>query len=63
MLSEPARLVELRTSIAQRLRTVCGSMPQDEFDRLVQRIAQIEYKYEQIELGSARADEVSPRIQ
>jgi hypothetical protein len=48
MQSDPERLAELRTDIGKRLRNVCAAMPQDEFDRLVERIAEIEYKYEQM---------------
>jgi hypothetical protein len=42
------RLAMLRADISQRLRKVCEAMPQHEFDQLVERIAQLEYKYEQI---------------
>jgi hypothetical protein len=39
------RLAELRAAIAERLRNVCSAMPQDEFDTLVARMAEVEYKY------------------
>jgi hypothetical protein len=48
MPDDSVRLAALRTDIAQRLRKVCEAMPQNEFDQLVDRIAQLEYKYEQI---------------
>jgi hypothetical protein len=47
MPDDSERLETLRVDIALRLRKVCVAMPQDEFDRLVERIAQLEYKYEQ----------------
>jgi len=40
------RLAELRAAIAERLRNVCSAMPQDEFDALVARMAEVERKYE-----------------
>jgi hypothetical protein len=40
------RLAELRRGIAKRLRRICGPMPDAEFDDMVARIAEIEYKYE-----------------
>lgn len=40
------RLAELRAMISARLRGVCSAMPQPEFDALVARAAEIEYKYE-----------------
>jgi hypothetical protein len=48
MPSDPERLAELRTDIAKRLRNVCAALPPDAFDRLVARIAEIEFKYEQM---------------
>jgi hypothetical protein len=42
------RLEALRVDIALRLRRVCEAMPEQEFDALVDRIAQLEYKYEQV---------------
>jgi hypothetical protein len=63
MPNEPARLVELRTSIARRLRAVCSAMPPHDFDGLVQRIAEIEYKYEQLVLGYATAEEMPQQLQ
>ena len=63
MPTEPARLVEIRTSIARRLRAVCGAMPPREFDGLVQRIAEIEYRYEQLQLGNATPEETPRQLQ
>jgi hypothetical protein len=40
------RLAELRAAISERLRKVCGAMPQHEFDALVARMAEVEYRYE-----------------
>jgi hypothetical protein len=48
MPSDATRLETLRIDIARRLRNICEAMPQQEFDALVERIAQLEYKYEQI---------------
>lgn len=40
------RLAELRAMIAKRLRAVYSAMPPPEFEDLVNRPAEIEYKYE-----------------
>jgi hypothetical protein len=48
MQTDPDRLLQLRANIADRLRRICAAMPEDDFERLVRRIAEIEYKYEQI---------------
>ena len=48
MSDESDRLLTLRADISRRLRKVCEALPQGEFDQLVERIAQLEYKYEQI---------------
>jgi hypothetical protein len=48
MSDKSERLLTLRADISRRLRKVCEAMPQGEFDQLVARIAQLEYKYEQI---------------
>lgn len=36
---------ELLTSIRERIRPVCSEMPQEEFDALTARMAEIEWKY------------------
>lgn len=48
-----ALVVNTRTSIAERIRAVCAHLPADEFDRLVERMAQIEIKYaaRSVEMG------------
>jgi hypothetical protein len=61
MSDEPARLTELRVDIARRLRNVCAAMPEDEFDTLIQRIAQTEYKYEQRDAVSKGGPRRRPR--
>ena len=38
---------ELVTSISERVRRVCGGWPDGEFRALVQRMAHIEWKYDQ----------------
>jgi hypothetical protein len=38
---------ELVTSIAERLRTVCGDFPDTEFRTLVEKIAHVQWKYDQ----------------
>lgn len=48
MPDDSARLATLRSDVATRLRKICEAMPQNEFDQLVDRIAQLAYKYEQI---------------
>lgn len=48
------RLAELRVEIAERLRKVCIAMPDEEFDALVARMAEVEYKYE----ANANSDRV-----
>jgi len=45
---EPARTFRLETvkaNIADRLRTVCGHLSPDEFDKLVEQMAVVEIKY------------------
>jgi hypothetical protein len=48
MPDEATRLETLHVDIAKRLRQICAAMPENEFDQLVQQIARLEYKYEQI---------------
>jgi hypothetical protein len=45
--SDPKRLEQLRTNIAERLRGVCAHMPVQEFDVLVLQIATVTLRYEQ----------------
>ena len=40
------KLEAIRREIADRLRPVCANMADDEFDRLVMRMALIEWKHE-----------------
>ena len=42
-----SRLVELKEDIAQRIRPVMRDLPEAEFDALVERMAELQYKYEQ----------------
>jgi hypothetical protein len=37
----------LKREIADRLRSVCPGVPDDEFEQLVERIARVQRKYEQ----------------
>jgi hypothetical protein len=41
------RLAELRAAISERLRNICGTMPEEEFNALVARMAEVEHKYEE----------------
>lgn len=43
----------LKQEIAGRLRSVCARMPDEEFDHLVERIARIRRKYEQVAARAA----------
>ena len=45
-LPESARRVELRTSIASRLKGVCADWPPDVFDQMVSNLADITLRYE-----------------
>lgn len=40
------RLTEIRESIAHRIQRICGQMPREEYDALLDRMANIERKYE-----------------
>jgi len=50
----PARVRELIADITRRIGPACRHMPADEFDAMVRRMAEVEYKYEQ--RGSATRD-------
>jgi hypothetical protein len=52
---EERQVQVLKQEIADRLRSVCAQVPDEEFDRLVDRIARIRRKYEQ-----ATVDELFP---
>lgn len=45
------RFDRMKADIARRLRPVCASMPQQEFDELVERIATINIKYDARRIG------------
>ena len=40
------RLEELKYQVALRLRPVCPSMPAEDFERMVEKIAAVELKYD-----------------
>jgi hypothetical protein len=42
---ESVKLESIRRDIAERLRPTCADMPQDEFDKMVARMALIEWKH------------------
>jgi hypothetical protein len=44
--SRTARLAELQADIARRLRPLCATMPQAEFDALAGEMAERQLKYE-----------------
>ena len=50
----PTRVRELIADITRRIGPVCQHMPADQFDDMVRRMAEVEYKYEQ--RGSATRD-------
>ena len=52
---EERQIQALKKEIADRLRPVCAQVREEEFDRLVERIARIRRKYEQV-----REDELFP---
>lgn len=54
---EEAQLGELKHEIAERLHSTCERMPEKEFDKLVERIALVQRKYEQ-----QRSDDFFPGI-
>ena len=39
-------LAAIRHDVAERIRSVCATWPEDETERLVERIAEVKYKYE-----------------
>jgi hypothetical protein len=41
----PINLESIRRDIAQRLRPTCANMPEDEFEKMVARMALIEWKH------------------
>jgi hypothetical protein len=41
----PINLESIRRDIAQRLRPACANMPEDEFEKMVARMALIEWKH------------------
>lgn len=45
MNEELALLAELQRDITARLRTVCGDMSEDDFEKLVREIAAVKIKY------------------
>ena len=45
MQSPPTNLESVRRDIAQRLRPTCADMPEEEFEKMVARIALIKWKY------------------
>ena len=42
----------LHAEIAERLRTVCAHLPQDDFDALVAKIADFNYRWSQAEMDA-----------
>jgi hypothetical protein len=52
---EDRQIRVLKQEIAERLRSACGRLPEEEFDQLVDRIARVQHKYEQ-----QRSDELFP---
>jgi hypothetical protein len=44
--SRTARLAVLQADLARRLRPLCGTMPQAEFDALVREMAERQLKFE-----------------
>jgi hypothetical protein len=45
MQSPPPNLEAVRRDIAQRLRPTCADMPEEEFEKMVARMALLEWKY------------------
>ena len=45
MQKPPMNLESIRRDIAERLRATCADMPQEEFEKLVARMALIEWKH------------------
>ena len=44
---EALQVAALKHNIAARLKQVCEQMPEESFDALVERMAQVQWKYEQ----------------
>ena len=42
---EPMKLESIRRDIARRLRPTCADMPEEEFEKMVARMALIEWKH------------------
>ena len=42
---DATRLEATRKKIAERIRPVCGGMPEEDFEKMVSRMALIEYKH------------------
>lgn len=56
---EERRINALKQEIAERLRSVCEGVADEEFDRLVEQMARVQSKYEQLrtdELFSGRVE-------
>jgi len=45
MQKPPTNLESIRRDIAERLRVTCADMPQEEFEKMVARMALIEWKH------------------
>jgi hypothetical protein len=45
MHNEPNSLESIKRELAERLRPTCAAMPEDEFDKMVSRMALIEWKH------------------
>ena len=45
MQNPPTNLKSIRRDIAERLRPTCADMPEEEFDKMVARMALIEWKH------------------
>jgi hypothetical protein len=56
---EPARskqFAQKKAEVAERLRAVCSNFPEEEFHKLVERLARLEIKYASRGDGSPRQD-------
>jgi hypothetical protein len=45
MQQPPTKLESIRRDIAERLRPTCANMPEEEFEKMVARMALIEWKH------------------
>ena len=52
---EQQELEQVRREIGERLKPICGDMPPDEFNQLVERMARVQRKFERY-----RRDEFFP---